>query len=81
MSRKKDRLLARAREEAEGTELHEDPYADQAIDVEREGAQGVEVFEDPNATTPADTLRQGSPGHESLVGNDHDDPDDWPEVD
>lgn len=80
MSHERDRRLARAKEEAEGTELQEDPYAGDILEVEREEAQGIELFEDPDATTPVEDLKQGAPGRESLVGDENDDRDDQPEM-
>jgi hypothetical protein len=59
--------MARAREDAEGTELFELPEGG-SLELEREIAQGVEVFEDPDATRPGTMLREGSPGHEVLTG-------------
>jgi hypothetical protein len=63
-----DPLLERAREEAQGTELYEDPLG-RSLQVEREQAQGVDVFADPDAIVPAKALTEGSPGHESLTGD------------
>jgi hypothetical protein len=63
-----DPLLERAREEAQGTELYEDPLG-RSLQVEQEQAQGVDVFTDPDATVPAKALTEGSPGHESLTGD------------
>jgi pimeloyl-ACP methyl ester carboxylesterase len=63
-----DPLLERAREEAQGPELYEDPLG-RSLQVEQEQAQGVDVFTDPDATVPAKALTEGSPGHESLTGD------------
>jgi putative phosphoribosyl transferase len=65
----RDPYLESAREEAEGTELQEDPYGGSSLEVEREEAQGVEVFADPDATLQRSILREGSPGHETLTGD------------
>jgi hypothetical protein len=64
----RDPFLERAREEAEGTELQEDPHGGSSLEVEREEAQGVEVFADPDATLERSALKEGSPGHETLTG-------------
>jgi hypothetical protein len=64
-----DRFLEHAKEEAEGIEVYEDPFADETPHLEREEAQGVEVFVDPDAVIPSAALREGSPGHELLAGN------------
>jgi predicted phosphoribosyltransferase len=64
----RDPSLEHAREEADGIELYEDPFGDEAVLVEREEAQGVEVFDLPEAAIPATALREGSPGHESYGG-------------
>jgi hypothetical protein len=64
-----DRFLEQAKEEAEGIEVYEDPFADEAPHVEREEAQGVEVFADPDAVIPSAALKEGSPGHELLAGD------------
>jgi dienelactone hydrolase len=64
-----DPLLERAREQAEGSAVYEDPLADAVPRVAREEAQGVEVFVDPDQATPSQALRQGSPGHETFVGD------------
>jgi hypothetical protein len=65
----RDPLLERALEEAEGTELQEDPQGGSSLEVEREEAQGVEVFADPDATLDRSVLKEGSPGHETLTGD------------
>jgi putative phosphoribosyl transferase len=64
-----DPSLGRAREEAQGLELYEDPLRYRSRLVEREGAQGVEVFADPDAAVPATVSVEGSPGHETLTGD------------
>jgi putative phosphoribosyl transferase len=64
----RDPSLERAREQAAGVELYEDPFGDEVILVEREEAQGVDVFDTPEAVIPARALREGSPGHESYGG-------------
>lgn len=64
-----DPSVGRAREEATGVELYEDPFAAEALLTEREEAQGVEVFVNPDTVIPATALREGSPGHETLVGD------------
>lgn len=64
-----DRLLEYAKEEAEGIEVYEDPFADEAPHLEREEAQGVEVFVDPDAVIPSAALKEGPPGHELLAGD------------
>jgi predicted phosphoribosyltransferase/pimeloyl-ACP methyl ester carboxylesterase len=63
-----DPSLEHAREEAQGTELYEDPLGS-SLRVEREEAQGVDVFADPDATVPVKALTEGSPGHETLTGD------------
>jgi putative phosphoribosyl transferase len=63
-----DPFLERAREEAQGTELYEDPFG-RSLQVEREQAQGVDVFVDPDAIVPVKALTEGSPGHEALTGD------------
>ena len=65
----RDPFLQRAREDAEGTELQEDPHGGSSLEVEREEAQGVEVFADPEATLERSVLKEGSPGHETLTGD------------
>jgi hypothetical protein len=62
-------MLQHAKEEAEGIEVYEDPFAAEAPRLEREEAQGVEVFVNPDAVIPSAALREGSPGHELLVGD------------
>lgn len=64
----RDPFLEAAREEADGVEVYEDAYADEAVLAERESAEGVEVFEDPDAVVPSSALVEGRPGHETLVG-------------
>lgn len=64
-----DPALERAREEAEGVEVFEEPSAEEALLQEREEAQGIELFVDPDAVIPATALREGSPEHEALVGD------------
>jgi len=64
-----DRSLEYAKEEAEGIEVYEDSFADEAPHLEREEAQGVEIFVDPDAVIPSAALREGSPGHELLAGD------------
>ncbi|REK37367.1 MAG: hypothetical protein DWQ20_04800 [Actinobacteria bacterium] len=59
-----DPSLERAREEAEGTELQEDPARSRALEREREEAQGVELFEDPDATVPRSRFSEGEPPEE-----------------
>ena len=63
----RDPLVERAREEADGLELFEDPFADRAVLAEREEAQGVELFADPDAVVPARALQEDTDGHETLV--------------
>lgn len=65
----RDPYLERAREEAEGIEVYEDPSHRGFLDVAREEAQGVELFSDPDAMLPVQALREGSPGSESLTGD------------
>ncbi len=65
----RDPTLEAAREEAEGVELYEDPFGDEAVLSEHESAQGVEVFVNPDAVIPATALVEGSPGHETLAGD------------
>ena len=65
----RDPFLEKAREEAEGTVLQEDPQGGSSLEVEREEAQGVEVFADPDATLDRSVLKEGSPGHETLTGD------------
>ena len=64
-----DRFLQLAKEEAEGIEVYEDPFADEALRLEREEAQGVEVFVNPDSVIPSAALSEGSPGQEQLVGD------------
>jgi len=64
-----DPALGHAREEAQGSELYEDPLRYRSRLVEREGAQGVQLFADPDAEVPATALVEGSPGHETLTGD------------
>lgn len=64
-----DRFLEHAKEQAEGIEVFEDPFADEAPHLEREEAQGIEVFVDPDSAIPSAALREGSPGHELLAGD------------
>lgn len=64
-----DPALGHAREQAQGSELYEDPLRYRSRMVEQEAAQGVEVFADPDAVVPATALVEGSPGHETLTGN------------
>ncbi len=63
-----DPSMGRAREEAQGTEVFEDPLG-RSLQVEREQAQGVDVFADPDAIVPVKALTEGSPGHEALTGD------------
>jgi len=56
-----DPSMERAREEAQGTEVFEDPLG-RSLQVEREQAQGVDVFADPDATVHVKALTEGSPG-------------------
>lgn len=65
----RDPSLERAREEAAGVELFEDPFGDGAVLAAREEAEGVEVFAPPEAVIPALALREGSPGHEAYGGD------------
>lgn len=65
----RDPFLEKAREEAEGTELQEDPHGGSSLEVAREEAQGVDVFADPDATLERSVLKEGSPGHETLTGD------------
>jgi hypothetical protein len=64
-----DPSLQHAREQADGVELFEDPFADEAVLAAREEAEGVEVFAPPEAVIPATALREGSPGHEAYGGD------------
>lgn len=66
---KRDLSLERAREDAEGVEIHGDSSADRALEREREGAEGVEVFENPDATIPPSALKEGDDGEEMLSGD------------
>jgi putative phosphoribosyl transferase len=50
----RDPSLERAGEEADGIELYEDPFGDEALLAEREEAQGVEVFDNPESGDPGD---------------------------
>lgn len=68
----RERALERAREDAEGVEVHENPVGDRALEREREEAEGVEVFENPDATIPTAAVIEGSPGEEYLSGGDLD---------
>ena len=79
MKRHRNRYLSRAREDAEGTELHERPDSEEAIEVAREEAEGVEIFEDAHAETPASLLREGEPGRESLGVAIFEEREDWPD--
>lgn len=65
----RDLALERAREEAEGVEIHENPVLGRALEREREEAEGVEVFENPDATIPSATVVEGGPGEEFLSGD------------
>lgn len=80
MTERADRELAleRAREDAEGVEVHENPIGSRALEREREEAEGVEVFENPDATIPTTALAEGATGEEFLSGDvldDEDEPD------
>ncbi len=70
MTDKSDRDLAleRAREDAEGFEVHDSTVPDRALEREREEAEGVEVFENPDATISPTVVTEGSPGEEFLSG-------------
>lgn len=68
----RDRALERAREDAEGVEIHEDSVGGRALEREREEAEGVEVFENPDATIPTPAVTEGKPGEEYLSGDDLD---------
>ena len=68
----RDRALERAREDAEGFEVHENRVGDRALEREREEAEGVEVFENPDAALPTAAVTEGSPGEEYLSGDDLD---------
>lgn len=75
----RDLALERAREDAEGIEIHENPIGDRALEREREEAEGVEVFENPDATIPPAVVTEGAPGEEFLSGDvlaEEDEPDD-----
>ncbi|MGF1618539.1 MAG: hypothetical protein ACFCU2_12145 [Acidimicrobiia bacterium] len=80
MTDRSDRELAleRAREDAEGFEVHDSPVPDRALEREREEAEGVEVFENPDATIPPAVVTEGGPGEEFLSGHalDEDDEED-----
>jgi hypothetical protein len=65
----RDPFLQRVREQAEVTELQEDPQCGSSIEVEREEAQGVDVFADPDANLERSVLKERSPGHETLTGD------------
>jgi putative phosphoribosyl transferase len=65
----RDPFLEAAREAADGVELFEDPFGDEAVLSEQESAQGVEVFVNPDAVIPATALVEGSPGHEMFAGD------------
>jgi hypothetical protein len=81
----RDREVEAAREEANGVELFEDAFDDEATVAAREEAQGVAVFDDPDAVIPASALREGAPGHETLTaeqagfGRDVSEPEEGPE--
>lgn len=64
----RDLALERAREDAEGFEVHDSPVPDRALEREREEAEGVEVFENPDATIPPAVVTEGGPGEEFLSG-------------
>jgi putative phosphoribosyl transferase len=64
-----DPLDEAAREEANGMDVYEDPFAAERLARAREEAEGVEVFEDPDAVIPVGALAEGSPGHETLAGD------------
>jgi hypothetical protein len=66
----RDSALEAAREEADGVELFEDPFGDEAGLAELEAAQGVEVFANPDDVAPATVLVEDSAGHETFVGDD-----------
>jgi hypothetical protein len=65
----RDLSLEHALEEAEGTEVQEDPSHGRSLEAGREQAQGFEIFEDPDAVLPASLLKEGAPGHETLTGD------------
>lgn len=71
MSDRDDRDLAleRAREDAEGVEIHDNRSGGRALEREREEAEGVEVFENPDATIPPEAVRDGGAGEEFLSGD------------
>lgn len=71
MSDRDDRDLAleRAREDAEGVEIHDNRDGGRALEREREEAEGVEVFENPYATVPPAAVTEGRPGEEFLSGD------------
>jgi hypothetical protein len=65
----KELALERAREDAEGFEVHDGPVSDRVLEREREEAEGVEVFENPDATIPPALVTEGGPGEEFLSGD------------
>ena len=64
----RDLALERAREDAEGVEIHDNEGRGRALEREREEAEGVEVFENPDATIPPAAVTEGGPGEEFLSG-------------
>ncbi|MEX0796779.1 MAG: hypothetical protein WD274_08800 [Acidimicrobiia bacterium] len=68
-SDERDLALERAREDAEGVEVHDTQGTGGALEREREEAEGVEVFENPDATIPPAAVKEGGPGEEFLSGD------------
>ncbi len=68
MTDRDDRNLAleRAREDAEGVDIHDSQNPSRALEREREEAEGVEVFENPDATISLAVVTEGGPGEEFL---------------
>lgn len=64
----RDLALERAREDAEGVEIHDNQHRS-ALEREREEAEGVEVFENPDATISPAAVTEGGPGEEFLRGD------------
>lgn len=65
----RDFALERAREDAEGVEVHDNQFRGRSLEREREEAEGVEVFENPDATIPPAAVTEGRPGEEFLSGD------------
>lgn len=65
----RDLALERAREDAEGVEVHDNHGPGRALEREREEAEGVEIFENPDATISPAAVAEGGPGEEFLSGD------------